>query len=154
LEEETRLEGTQSKLKASDDVETDTLDHDFLFVKIFPPCELIHVHFPKNLFDFVVEYLVHHLLPIFILETILNTESFGRLDDHIELVGGGLVGELTFDIEGDRLLFYSPKHVSGVGGDIYLVPDLLPDVDDNFLEDVFGILGNGRFAFEGILVDV
>ena len=154
LEEESGLEGAQSEFESSDDVEADVLDEDFLLVEVFPSGELVHVHFPKHLLDFVVEDLVHHLLPVLGLEAVLDAEGLGGLNDHIELVRGGVEGELALDVEGDGLLLDAPEHVAGVGGDVDLVLDLPADVDDDLLEDVLGVLGDGGFAFEGILVDV
>ena len=154
LEEESRFESAQSEFESPDNVESDALDDDFLFVEVFPSREFVHVHFPKHLLDFVVEDLVHHLLAVLGLEAVLDAEGLGGLDDDIELVGGGVEGELALDVEGDRLLLDTPEHVPGVGGHVDLVLDLLTDVDNDLLEDVLGILGDGGLAFEGILIDV
>ena len=71
----------------------------FFLVKVFSSGEFIHVLFSENLLNLIVENLIDHLFSIFILETILDTESFGRFDDHIELVGSVFNNELAFNIE-------------------------------------------------------
>ena len=90
----------ECEFEASDNTESDLVDSDLLGIIKFPSGHLIHVPFPENLLDFVVENLIDHLFPIFIL-TVFYAEGFCWLDDHIELVRGGVKNELALDVEGN-----------------------------------------------------